>query len=903
MPLSIDSAVYENIRDIFKRTTRHPLHWTFSAPSERTLSGRSRKQARFLFDDFGWIRPRFCLAMILRETRNQLLWMVVFAGVTCLFQASAALVPPSVSPAGGLVRSPALVLVTNPNPTGAIFYTLDGSDPRDSFGNVVTNARSYSNPISVNRSTIIRARIHSGTNWSEPVAAPFTTDQDLSKLLFTEIMYQPRDKDDFEEFVELKNVGQVPLDLSSLEFAGTNSNMVGDPGAFFAFANGTVVNPGEFLVLVRDANAFQAAYPSVRIDGQYIDDLANNFDHLVIRSTNGALATTMFYNSHPPWPLVPDNHGYFPDDGIGFSLARANLNPAADAEHYRTWRASAHRLGSPGEDDPAPTVPPIYINELLSRPGSGRRDSVEFFNPNPTNVHIGGWWLSDERNDPFGYLIPFGTFISAFGFLIIDDTQFGEGTNGFGFASEGDSCFLFSGDTNGFLTGYSHGFLFWGGDRDVTFGRHAASDGSEDFPSQLTRTLGTTNSEPRLSPVVISEVMYHPDGTNAEYVELRNVTNVPIQLWDPEAPTSTWGIGGLGLPIDTFPTNTTIPANGHAVFVRGDTNVFRTVHSVPSDVPLFKLSLHLNEPWRGRRELRLFRPSGLMNASLARYVEVDMVSYNNHFPWPLAADGSGYSFERISLSGFGNDPSNWRACPIISSPGRLNSTNLPPVVSASGNQVGFVNRFTLLSGAVWDDHWPGTRLTSWWSQVSGPASVLFTNSMLHSVTGIFSTTGRYVLRLTVADGVYTNTDHTTVDVITRPFDSWRTANFTSTESTNEAISGLAANPDGDALNNAEEYFFATPPKLFSVQRPWSSDVVNGYFKFTWTQRIDAVDVTTTPEYASRIEGPWFGGVGLFEWSEEGSAEDEGLKQVTVQSVISIKKHRQAFIRLRLSFAE
>jgi len=89
---------------------------------------------------------------LMTRSAAPLLWLAL---ALC---ARTALVPPTISPRGGLVRSPALVVLTNVNPTGAVFYTLDGGDPSGHFGNVVTNARSYSEPVSVNYSLVIRAR-------------------------------------------------------------------------------------------------------------------------------------------------------------------------------------------------------------------------------------------------------------------------------------------------------------------------------------------------------------------------------------------------------------------------------------------------------------------------------------------------------------------------------------------------------------------------------------------------------------------------------------------------------------------------------------------------------------------------------------------------------------------------
>jgi hypothetical protein len=50
---------------------------------------------------------------------------------------------------------------------------------------------------------------------------------------------------------------------------------------------------------------------------------------------------------------------------------------------------------------------------------------------------------------------------------------------------------------------------------------------------------------------------------------------------------------------------------------------------------------------------------------------VEEVLYNDHAPWPAAADGSGFSLQRRSV-GFGNSPSTWVAA--APTPGRLLDT-------------------------------------------------------------------------------------------------------------------------------------------------------------------------------------------------------------------------------------
>src|SRR6185436_12714583 len=102
------------------------------------------------------------------------------------------------------------------------------------------------------------------------------------------------------------------------------------------------------------------------------------------------------------------------------------------------------------------------------------------------------------------YRIPDGTMIPANGYVVFDQTQFGSpanGKNGFGFDAEGDSVWVFSGDSNTNLTGYYHGFKFEG---VIEFGldRFVNSAGEEELVRQAVTTLGTNNAGWLPSPLV-----------------------------------------------------------------------------------------------------------------------------------------------------------------------------------------------------------------------------------------------------------------------------------------------------------------------------------------------------------------------------------------------------------------
>jgi hypothetical protein len=71
------------------------------------------------------------------------------------------------------------------------------------------------------------------------------------------------------------------------------------------------------------------------------------------------------------------------------------------------------------------------------------------------------------------------------------------------------------------------------------------SVGEEQFPAQVSNTLGMANSAPRVGPVIITEIMYHPPPGQDEFIELKNITSTNVPLFFPSIPTNTWKLAGL----------------------------------------------------------------------------------------------------------------------------------------------------------------------------------------------------------------------------------------------------------------------------------------------------------------------------------------------------------------------
>jgi hypothetical protein len=550
---------------------------------------------------------------------------------------------PSFSQNGGAVPNGYSLVLTHTNGSGVVYYTLDGTDPRALGGGVATGALAYSGAIVINSPTTVRARVLINGVWSALVEFSFFPPQDLSKLLVTEVMYHPpdiglTDGDEFE-FIELKNTGTNSLSLTGLRFTGIN----------FTFTNGTTLGPGQFFVLARNAAQFAVKYPGVAVNGVYSGRQDNAGETITLSHPLGAEVLSVTYGVLAPWPVAPDE--------FDFSLVPMNPNANPDFDNPANWRASTMPGGSPGADDPSSTLPPVLINEVLTH-SETTNDFIEIFNPTTNTVDLSGWFLTDAPGTPKKYRLPEGTFLSPLSYVVFTETNFNASpglSNSFSLNSHGDDVYLFSGDANTNLTGYSHGFSFNAAPDGETFGRYVISTGEEQFPPQVAPSPGLPNAGPRIGPVVITEVMYNPPFPFPEFVELKNISSNAVPLYDPALPTNTWRVNGIGF---TFPTNLMIPPNGLVVIAPVSAFEFTNVYAVPPGAQVFGGYTGTLQDSGERLELQ--RPD-VPDTNGFAYINVDEVRYNDKAPWPPAADGSGPSLQKQQAGLYGNDPASWAA--------------------------------------------------------------------------------------------------------------------------------------------------------------------------------------------------------------------------------------------------
>ena len=488
-------------------------------------------------------------------------------------------------------------------------------------------------------------------------------------LRLTEIMYNPAPGAGFDaqefEYLELKNASvDTALDLTGVHF--TN-------GIDFNFTGKAITNlgPQQKVLVVKNLAAFASRYGTgFPIAGQYGGYLENVGETLRLDDASNEKILEFTYKD-----------GWKPtSDGLGFSLVMMNENSLwSDWGNQANWRASSFLQGSPGSDEPAlPPVAPILVNEVLSHHDLSQPDAIELYNPTGDDVNLGGWFLSDDFFTPKKFRIPDGTFIGAHGYLVFTTTNFGVGPAAFGFSAQGDEAYLFSGDANTNLTGYYHGYSYGAAALNVSFGRYLTSTGEERFVAQATNSLGGPNAGPLVGPVVISELMYQPpdlvqgtnitDNTADEFIELHNILDVPVPLFDPAIPTNTWHLRG-GVDFH-FPMGVTIPAHGYVVVVN-----FNPSNDLPSLIQFTNrygvVTSPLFGPYGGKLNnlsdnVELARPDApvpppALNAGDIPYLLVDKVEYASGMPWPCGSGGNGNSLQRADSSRYGNDPANWVA--------------------------------------------------------------------------------------------------------------------------------------------------------------------------------------------------------------------------------------------------
>ncbi len=402
---------------------------------------------------------------------------------------------------------------------------------------------------------------------------------------------------------------------------------------------------------------------------------------------------------HTNFELAADGEevGLVDVDGVTMidSLDFGDLPQSTDISYGRYPDAGEWRyLGTPTptEENQAVSVPPldaVRFNEILSHSHLDDPDWIELYNTTDTAINLSGWFLTDSGTIQNKYEIPEGTIIEPDDYVVFyEDQSFGDGNMAgshvpFALSENGETLHLRSA-IDGQVTGYYKKQAFRAAESNVAFGKYIKSTGTYNFVAMSENTPGGPNAYPKVGPVVINEIMYNPDDPQSpytdkdeyEYVELLNITDGPVILYDDDpmvmAPWKFTDKPDSTSLVFFFPSGTPVVMSaGEYILLVRNLAAFNSRHggSVPSGTQIFQWS-NGGLSNSGDDQPQLSMPGDVDNYGIRQYIRVDRVSYDDRAPWPTGPDGDGQALTRKVPSEYGNDPINWKGA--TPSPGRIN---------------------------------------------------------------------------------------------------------------------------------------------------------------------------------------------------------------------------------------
>lgn len=629
---------------------------------------------------------------IVTETNNLKTWLATRAAwIDGQFAMPPTIVRPSGPVAGGLTTA-----ITVPSST-TVYYTIDGTDPRAEGGAPSASAFVYSGtPVTITSTMKVIARAWRtgsyaapATNWSGPVEALYLVNETYAtaaELRVSGVHYNPLAPSAAEslalpgatagdfEWIELTNIAGTPVNLDGVMLAE------GSPVDAVTLSAFTLA-PGAKALVVKNPAAFTQRYGAVaaaRIAGHWSGDggLDNAGEEIAVLDRNGSPIASFVYGDEGDWPERADGSGsaleYIGTSGL-----------TADYENPMLWNSSEAVHGSPGGVNPFP-ADAVGVNELATNPSPGGLDSIELYNAGPTPVDLGGWYLSNTQSalsedDYKQFRIPDGTVLPAGGFLVFDEEDFNPngawnpspGPVGDGEFSldghRGGSLWLISADpVGGKLRSFQQKADWTPVIPGLTFGRFP--DGSGSLAPLAGNTPAAANTEPRVGPVQVTEIHYHPADATPEFVEISNTGATTESL-------SNWTLRG-DVDFDFAPGESLAPAEAvvmvafDPVLLPATAASFRAQYAVPAEVRLlgpWSAADTLGDTGGTVRLRRLVPPPEDEPGFIGLMVE-DEVNYLATVPWPSTATGTGSSIRRLGIFKQGSDPAAWTSG--VPGPGR-----------------------------------------------------------------------------------------------------------------------------------------------------------------------------------------------------------------------------------------
>lgn len=214
----------------------------------------------------------------------------------------------------------------------------------------------------------IKSFMSARTDWITSNIGPYGACSNVTvpQLTITKIMYHPQattqfpDEDDLE-YIEIRNTGSTPVNLSGIYFRGT--------GFVYQFPANATLSAGLCVIIASNATVFQSKYGFAPF-GEFTRHLSNSREKLVLSDAFGNLVDYVEYSDSSPWPDA---------DGNGYYLMLAGLT--LDNSLPESWTASNDIITS--FDNPAAeinfTIFPNPVRDILSISSETEISSISLY--------------------------------------------------------------------------------------------------------------------------------------------------------------------------------------------------------------------------------------------------------------------------------------------------------------------------------------------------------------------------------------------------------------------------------------------------------------------------------------------------------------------------------------------
>jgi len=457
---------------------------------------------------------------------------------------------------------------------------------------------------------------------------------DKGELRISEILYNSIPGDTLE-FIELYNGSDKAIELALGQLKGGVSYTFG--------ADVPALAPGKYLVITNSPELFASRYPSITAYGPWSGKLSSAGEEIEIEDAQGEVLADAEFGSDWPWPALAN--------GAGFSLVDIGGNTSQPT----SWQCGDVMGGTPGTKNESVGNLSVHINEVLPATDSSE-GFIELYNASSKSIDISGWRLADSPDDTSIYTIPAGSVLASGAFLNLPSSLWNSQLHP---SSTGDQLVLVE-ISNGAMTGRSSSIHY----PALSIGESAGWISNEEIQIESFATPTPNASNGIYSPgsIVISEIYYHPDNENAEFLELWNSSALDVELSSLLNPTRSWSMAGIDL---ILPIPFTLSAGQKVVLIQDDdldSTVFRSRYQVPATSPIlyYEGKLSNSGEWIAIQQplMEVIDDAGLLSFA---YAWSDVANFSDDSPWPTDADGNGKSLTRLHFDLAGSDPAAWQA--------------------------------------------------------------------------------------------------------------------------------------------------------------------------------------------------------------------------------------------------